>query len=300
MKIAAVASLAAVLAAGAVSTANAQTVLNTDLANASGVSGDGVATTTTNANGTTTTVVGSGGDPNRFYQSPVSATWQQQAVGGGGTVGITNTYSNDGNGAAFFSTTSADSKADLDYYFSRPVALSSLTSLSFDFYRDSALSGPSDIFAPVMRLMIFNGSTPAGYLVSEYYYQKSNNPPEDTWVTLGSTLTNGEFWATSSVLGPTFATAGGVKNLQSWIDDNAGTLYVVGVNIGVGSGWAGTFTGAVDHVQYAFSGGPSADFDFAVAPGGVPEPAAWAMMLLGFLGVGSTLRASRRRAMAAA
>lgn len=34
-------------------------------------------------------------------------------------------------------------------------------------------------------------------------------------------------------------------------------------------------------------------------PGGVPEPASWAMMILGFLGAGSALRARRRQATAA-
>lgn len=33
------------------------------------------------------------------------------------------------------------------------------------------------------------------------------------------------------------------------------------------------------------------------APGGVPEPATWAMMLMGFFGLGAALRTSRRRAL---
>jgi len=39
--------------------------------------------------------------------------------------------------------------------------------------------------------------------------------------------------------------------------------------------------------------------NFAVAEGGVPEPASWALMLTGFLGAGATLRNRRRMALAA-
>ncbi|HEX2816549.1 MAG TPA: PEP-CTERM sorting domain-containing protein [Phenylobacterium sp.] len=42
----------------------------------------------------------------------------------------------------------------------------------------------------------------------------------------------------------------------------------------------------IDHVQYGVD---------VAAPGGVPEPAAWALMLTGFFGAGATIRARRRR-----
>jgi hypothetical protein len=37
-------------------------------------------------------------------------------------------------------------------------------------------------------------------------------------------------------------------------------------------------------------------FDQAVVPGAVPEPSIWAMMLLGFAGLGFAFRQSRRKA----
>jgi hypothetical protein len=37
-----------------------------------------------------------------------------------------------------------------------------------------------------------------------------------------------------------------------------------------------------------------ASADLIVTPGGVPEPAAWAMMLLGFGGIGIAIRRSRK------
>lgn len=306
MKIITATALAALLAAGAVSGANAQTVLNTALPNANNSNNVNpgfnpattTTTTTTNANGTTTTTTGPSGDGNRYYQTPAATTWQQQAVGGGGTVGITNTYTNDGNGAAYFSTVNGDSKGDLNYNFTAPVLLSDLTSISYDFYRDGSSTTGAN-FQPVMRLNITENNVFAGSLVLEYIYQNQTTPPVNAWTNLSGTLTSGIFWATNTRLGPTFAAAdGGQKTLQAWLDGNAGdTLRVTGVSLGVGSGWSGTFSGAADHAQYAFTGGPSNNFDFAVAGGAVPEPATWAMMIIGFGATGSMIR--RRKAVIA-
>lgn len=285
----AAASVAAVLIS---TSALSQTVLNTQLAAINGNYGSGVATTTTNANGTTTTVVGPAGGANRATGAP-NGSWYQSDVGGGGTVGITTTYSNDGNGAAFFNTTSDASKGDLRYNFTAPVALSSLTAASFDFYRDATTTSGAN-FAPVLRFdMLKNGSF-AGSLVFEYIYQGQTPPPIGTWTTMNATLNSGIFWATNAALGPTFASAdGGQKTLAAWLSANAGSdLAVIGLSTGVGSGWNGTFSGAVDHVAVAFDGRASQNFDFAVAAG-VPEPASWALLITGFGLVGAAAR--RRR-----
>lgn len=285
------------------STATAQTVSNTSLQNINGVYGAGVATTTTTDSGTRTTVVGPGGGANRASGTPVANSWFQANVGGGGTVGITTDYARSGNGSAYFSTTSGDSKGDLLYSFSTPVALSSLSSVSFDFYRDGASTTGAQ-FAPVFRFDIrednlMGGTAFAGSLVFENIYQAQQNPPVNSWTTLTGDLNNGIFWATNGRLGPTFADAnGGQKTLAEWIAAND-RLTVTGLQIGVGSGWNGTFAGAVDNVAVSFAGGPSIASNFEVAAAGtVPEPASWAMMILGVGAVGGAMR--RRRAAAPA
>lgn len=287
-----------VLAMIAAQSASAETVFNTSLPNLNSSRGGGVATTTTTANGTVTTVVGTAGDPNRVSATP-TAGWYQDSVGAGGSVGITKTFTNDGNGAAYFSTVNGDSKGDLRHSLTTLVPLASLATLSYDFYRaPSSTTGAN--FAPVLRLDIAKDGAYAGSLVFEYLYQNQTTPPVNAWTTLSATLGSGIFWATNSKLGPTFAAAdGGQKTLAAWIAGNAGsTLSVFGMSTGVGSGWSGTFSGAVDHIDYAFAGGPSANYDFAVANvGGVPEPASWALMIGGFGLVGATAR--RRRAIAA-
>ncbi|WP_425228220.1 PEPxxWA-CTERM sorting domain-containing protein [Sphingomonas sp.] len=275
------------------SAATAQTVSNTSLQNLNGTNGAGVATTTTTPTGTRTTVVGPGGGANRVSGAFTTNQWYQNNVGGGGTVGITTDYSRNGNGSAFFSTTSADSKADLQYYLSSPIALSSLSSVSFDFYRDPA-STTTALFSPVFRFDIYKNCGFAGALVLENYYQANQNAPVGTWTTVSATLGTGQFWATNAALGPTFADAnGGVKTMAEWIAANStANLSVVGLEIGVGSGWTGTFSGAVDNVRVAFANGPNvnANFEVAAVAAAVPEPASWAMMIVGFGVVGFALR----------
>lgn len=270
------------------SSASAQTVLNTDLPDLTGNFGSGVATTTTTGNGTVTTVVGPGGGANRATAPIVAGSWLQSNVGGGGSVGITRDYSNDGNGAAYLAGTSGNSKADLQIFWATPVALSSLSSVSFDFYVDP--SSTTINFAPVLRFdMLKNGSW-AGSLVYEFFYQSNSAPTKGVWTTQAGDLTSGKWWATNAALGPAFATAGGIQSLSDWIADNAGAdLQVYGVNFGIGSGWNGTFAGAVDNVRFDF-GTVSGAYDFAV----VPEPAAWALMISGFGLVGGAVRRRRR------
>ena len=68
---------------------------------------------------------------------------------------------------------------------------------------------------------------------------------------------------------------------------------------------AGDFVGIMDPgIAYAVLSGPSSDYVFVdnvegTLTGGVPEPAAWAMILLGVGGVGAALRARRPRFAAA-
>ena len=277
------------------SAASAQTVSNTSLQNVNGVFGTNVATTTTTPTGTTTSVVGTGS----ARASGVSTlnSWYQANVGAGSTVGITTDYARSGNGSAYFNSTQGGTgKADLVNYFGSngalaPVALSTLTSASFDFYRDST-STTSAAFAPVLRLDMLKNGAFAGSLVFENIYQAQQNPPVDSWTTLSSTLNSGIWWATNAALGPTFADANnGQKTLANWINDNAGsTLSVYGLEIGIGSGWNNQFYGAVDNVNVSFSGGRAVNANFEVAAGAVPEPATWAMMLVGVGAVGFSLR----------
>ena len=285
----------AVVSLGAATMASAATVNDTSLVQLNGPFGSGTATTTTNGTGTRTVVTGPGGSGNRASATPVVGVWSQANVGGGGTVGITNDFARSGNGSAYFSTVNGDSKGDLQYRFGSVLALSDLSSVSFDFFRSSTSVIDANL-APVLRFDMLKNGNFAGSLVFENVYQAQTTAPVDTWTTLTANLNSGIWWATNASLGPTFANAnGGQKTLAQWIADNGNaTLTTYGMTIGVGSGWNGTFRGGVDNVNVAF-GDIVSQSNFEVAPqqGAVPEPSTWLMMIAGFGLTGLAMRRGR-------
>lgn len=279
--------------------AQAQAVNSSSLADLNGGFGGGSATTTTNANGKSTIVTGPAGGANRATATPTIGSWYQSEVGGNGTVGITKTYTSDGNGAAYFSgyetnpgSPVGSAKGDLAYNFAAPVLLSSLTNMSYDYFRSSTSTVDANL-APVMRLNILKDGVFAGALVLENVYQFQTPAAIDTWTSVSATLNSGIIWATNGSLGPTFANAnGGQKTFADWISANSNsTLTVTGMSIGFGSGWNGSFAGAIDNVKIGFANGPTGNYDFQVdAEAAVPEPATWAMMIAGFGVTGVSMR----------
>lgn len=302
-------SRAAALAAMVVASATpalAATVYNTSLQNLNGTAGTSTYTTSTTATGTTTTTTGPGpnADANRAHGATTLNSWYQDNVGAGTTVGITTNYARSGNGSAYFNQAQAQTgKADLQYYFGNsatgavtPIALSSLTSYSYDYLRDSA-STTTAWLTPVLRLNILKDGVFAGTLIWEAVYNLGNGPAAtDTWLTGAGNLTTGNFWTNNALLGPPNATAGGTKTLAQWIADNSGsTLSVYGIQVGFGSGWEGTFSGAADNVNIAFGQTVyNTNFEVAAATSPVPEPATWSMMIIGFGAVGASMRYRRR------
>ena len=288
--------LAAVAAAALISSgASASTVSNTSLQNVTGTFGTSTAVTTTNATGTRTVVTGPGPNAgaNRAQGTPVVGQWYQANVGAGSMVGITTDYARSGNGSAYFAQSQANTgKGDLVYNFGTATALSSLSTVSFDFIRGASSTTDPNL-SPVLRLGMLKNGVFAGTLVFENVYQLQHPSPVGVWTTLTANLNNGIFWATNASLGPTFADAnGGQKTLADWIAGNNGSaLSVYGLEIGFGSGWTGTFNGAVDNVNAQFGNTDyNSNFEVISANSAVPEPATWAMMMVGFGAMGASLR----------
>jgi len=238
--------------------------------------------------------------------------WYYNNVRNNGAVGINTTYARSGNGSAYFNVAQgpggASSKADIEFFGSAAAngngnysptsalgTLGSMNSLQYDWYRASG-GDASGWLHPVIRLQVVSADlSMSGYLVFE---REVNNPdfggslatqPVDSWQT--DDVFGGDYrmWATGGSLPNNLNGTNGAaqyydsRRMSDWMADY-GDFLVIGVSLGVGSGW-GTFQGAVDNVQFGFTGGQSYDFNFEV----VPAPGALALMGL------AGLAGSRRR-----
>jgi hypothetical protein len=112
-----------------------------------------------------------------------------------------------------------------------------------------------------------------GYLVFERVYNGfSGAAPTNSWQSDNIIGSNYGLWATAS-LGfgdPNVNFSQVFKTLSGWVsaaNDANATLYVISVNAGIGSGWNGTFTGAVDKITFGF-GGTYTTYNFEVVPWG--------------------------------
>jgi len=198
--------------------------------------------------------------------------WIQRNVRGGASVGITNYQARSGNGSAVFASPSGTGKADLEYWFSAPVQLSSVLGGSYDWYRDSSSTNPANQ-APIFRFIMGNANgasfSAATYLIYEPVYNGVGTAPVNAWQTSTFDL-NGRFWVNNNNLtraaGVPSCTSGGTcfDSLGDWASVNP-TLTIIGLSTGVGSGWNGNFLGAVDNVSANFGASGSKSFNFEVA-----------------------------------
>jgi hypothetical protein len=236
-------------------------------------------------------------------QAVGTSGWYYNNVRNGGGVGISSIVPWNVTGSAYFSSPSASAKADIEYlanavniggnYFATGVlgSFANLQSLSYRWYRIGTSTAPTHLH-PVIRILLdadgdLSTITDRGGLVYERVYM-GLPVPTNQWVndliTASSFLWNfglGLGFA-ANINNTPYAYDATLAQWQAYFPN----AVILGFSLGVGSGWQGTFLGAVDDVSWNIAG-VSSNTNFEVSE--VPEPG------LGWLVGAAVLVICRRR-----
>lgn len=194
--------------------------------------------------------------------------WMRMNVRVNSATGITNAFPRSGDGSAWMTLADGSGKADWGYYRTGGFGtLADLSGASFDWYRASTSTNPANQM-PAFRIVVdidgdlVNSTTDIAYLVYEQVYNEAGgwSAPTDAWQTsaIGGTTNLWVFQpgvGAEEVFNRTLADyqAGTYTPTMGW-SQITGNSRVLGIVIGIGSGWNGAFTGAIDNATLVMGG----------------------------------------------
>lgn len=186
--------------------------------------------------------------------------WQRIDIRASASVGITDDYPRNGNGSVLMTLGNDAGKTTWQYFPTGGLGLlSSFTSATYDWYRD-AVSTTADHFHPVFRIRVDTDGDPAttgdqSWLVYERGAIDSSIAADtDTWVT--ETIDDSTpmwVWQAGAANNQLPNTTMAQFKAGSFAGESGGfpipaDSKILGIQVGAGSGWSGTFRGAVDNI----------------------------------------------------
>lgn len=225
---------------------------------------------------------------------PAGTVWGKLAGDNNGTAEITTTQPRSGTGSLELGGDLTRVQTGYQYGNAAGGAsnmglLDSVLGIAYDWM---VANDSSNLTAPALRLLVQDGTTRSELV----WVGAENGVPNGTatpgvWnitdfsasfyrYTGGAVTTNNGAQVNDTIAG---------WAASSYFSDAA---FVSGISVGSGSGYGAGYHAFADNVQYGTASGTTTyNFEAAAA---VPEPATWAMMIIGFVGVGASLRSRRR------
>ncbi|MEO8937945.1 MAG: PEP-CTERM sorting domain-containing protein [Burkholderiaceae bacterium] len=252
---------------------------------------------------------------NNAGQAVGSSGWYYNNVRANGVAGIDGTYARSGNGSVHFSGP-ANAKADVEFLPGALAiggnnnstgalgALSAFSGMSYDWLRDS-ISTNDVRQMPALRVLIDADGNIAttgdrGGLVFERVYNEgadSSAAPTNLWTTetIGA---NSFVWN----FGLGLTTGADINGSGYGYDETLAqwkTLFpnavVIGFSSGIGSGWNGSFDGAVDNIAWTIGGVTTTNNFETVGAAAVPEPETLSLLAAAMIGLALVARRRRSR-----
>jgi hypothetical protein len=209
---------------------------------------------------------------------------------GGERTAVTDTVAQSGKGSLELFGDRARSQIGIQYDGARTNLglLSTARSLTFDWrIAGDSLNSLNEDLTPALRLLIQDGaSNTRKELIWEGAYNNVYGPQtvKDTWYTSSA----------SDLFYITGESVNAGKTIADWASFLAPNSTISGISVGVGSSFSDKYHAFADNVTLTTTNG-STNYNFEPAAAAVPEPATWAMMIVGLGAAGATMRRSARR-----